>query len=344
MTTSPVTPEITTTSTAPPPSNEREGGVVESLKARHAQLVARNRTYALLTEIVLAIKEHEPSLLAKQAAYSLLYAVPSILVMMVSLAAIIDKNTGSGISSSLQNAIAEQAPANLRPLLDSLVQYALVETSENTAVLAVLVSLGIAVWSATGGVGALMYAINAVYDIKDRRSFIKATAIKVGLMLLGGIMVIVALFLLAFGRRLLAWLPDIAMVDGVLNTILSSSPLWAMVLLIAALLLLYWFGLDSPKSVRWIAPGAVIATLAIGLVVGLLDLILRYSNPGAAYGVAGSVLILLWTFFVLSAIVVVGAIINSVLGKHFDRKLIAGLQSRTPELPGNKRIAVSVYR
>jgi hypothetical protein len=56
------------------------------------------------------------------------------------------------------------------------------------------------------------------------------------------------------------------------------------------------------------------------------------------------VLILLWTFFILSAIVVVGAIVNSVLGKHFDRKLIAGLQSRPPEMPSNKRIAVSVYR
>jgi membrane protein len=344
MTTSPVTPDLNTTAVTPTPSKERQGGIVERLKARHAELMAQNRTYALLAEIVLAIKEHDPSLLAKQAAYSLLYAVPSILVMMVSLAAIVDKNTGAEISGSLQNAIQEQAPANLRPLLESLVQYALVETSENTAVVAVIVSLAVAVWSATGGVGALMYAINAVYDIKDRRPFIKAAAIKVGLMLLGGILVIVALFLLAFGRRLLEWLPNIAVVDGVLNTILSSSPLWAMILLVASLLLLYWFGLDTPKSVRWIVPGAVIATLAIGLIVGLLDLILTYSNPGAAYGVAGSVLILLWTFFILSAIVVVGAIINSVLGKHFDRKLIAGLQSRPPEMPGNKRIAVSVYR
>jgi membrane protein len=342
MTTSQATPDLSTT--APPPSTEHEEGMVQRLKARHAQLMAQNRTYALLAEIVFAIKEHEPSLLAKQAAYSLLYAVPSILVMLVSLAAIVDKNTGAEVSGSLQTAIQEQVPANLQPLLESLVQYALVETSENSAVLAVIVSLAVAVWSATGGVGALMYAINAVYDIKDRRSFIKAAAIKVGLMLLGGAMVIVALFLLAFGRRLLEWLPHIAVVDGVLNTILSSSPLWAMLLLVASLLLLYWFGLDTPKSLRWIVPGSVIATLAIGLIVGLLDLILTYSNPGAAFGVAGSVLILLWTFFILSAIVVVGAIVNSVLGKHFDRKLIAGLQSRPPEMPTNKRIAVSVYR
>src|SRR5918992_1496787 len=50
------------------------------------------------------------------------------------LAAIIDKNTGFGVSSWLQTFITEQAPADLQPLLASLVQYALVETSEQTAI------------------------------------------------------------------------------------------------------------------------------------------------------------------------------------------------------------------
>ena len=41
----------------------------------------------------------------------------------------------------------------------------------------------------------------------------------------------------------------------------------------------------------------ITATVAIGIVIALLDRILTYTNPGAAYGLAGSVLILLWTFF-----------------------------------------------
>ena len=70
----------------------------------------------------------------RQAAYSLLYAFPSILVLLVSLAAIVDQNTGSGLSTALRQTIAEQAPDELQPLLESLVQYALVETSQNTAI------------------------------------------------------------------------------------------------------------------------------------------------------------------------------------------------------------------
>jgi membrane protein len=319
-------------------------GPLAALRQVHESMLARHRAYALLAEIVLAVKEQQPSLLAKQAAYSLLYAVPSILIVLVSLAAIIDQNTDFGVSSALQQFIAEQAPAELQPLLASLVQYALLETSEQTAIIAALISVGIALWSAAGGVGALVYAVNEVYDIKDRRSFIKGALVRLGLMALGGALVVAAFLLLAFGRLVLELLPDIADAGGLLPAILASSPLWALAMLFVAIVLLYWLGLDTAKSPRWLLPGAAAATAANALLVGLLGLILSYSNPGAAYGVAGSVLILLWSLFMLSNFVVIGAIVNAVLGRRFDRTLIAALQSRPAELPAGKHIAVSTYR
>jgi membrane protein len=319
-------------------------GPIDRLSRLHASLQARNRGYALLTEMALAIKEHQPSLLARQAAYSLLYAVPSMLIMLISLAAIVDKNTGSGVSEPLRRFIAQQAPEDVRPLLESLVQYALVETSANTAIVAVIVSLAIAIWGAAGGVGSLTYAINEVYEVRDTRSFIKGAAINIGVTLLGGVLVVAAFVLLAFGRLLLGWLPALAAEGGVLAGILASGPLLALVLFFCSLLLLYWFALDAPKSLRWLLPGAVVATVAMGLLFALIDLILSYSNPGAAYGVAGSVLILLWTLFVLSVFVIAGAIINAVLGKRFDRTLKTALRSQPFETVDGKRIAVSVYR
>ena len=115
-------------------------------------------------------------------------------------------------------------------------------------------------------------------------------------------------------------------------------------MLLASLVLLYWFGLDAPKSLRWLLPGAVASTLAMAILVAVLDRILSYSNPGTAYGVAGSVLILLWTLYMFSQIVVIGAILNAVVARHYDRKLIDGLK-RQPEKrrePGN--IAVMTYQ
>ena len=315
-----------------------------SLKQRHAQLVATSTPYAILAEVVQGFQTYEPSLLARQSAYSMLYAVPSVLIMLLSLAAIVDQNTGSSVSEPLRAFISQEAPNDLQPLLDGLVEYALVETSQNTALVAALVALGIALWSAAGGVGAMMYSINTVYGIKDTRSFLKGALIRVGMTLLGGVIMIVAFVLLALGQILLEELPSLGVDLGVIYGFLSSGPVVSFFLLFFGMLLLYKVGLDAPASVKWLLPGTLLASVAIGLLVILMDLILTYTNPGAAYGVAGSVLILLWSLYMVSQIAVIGAIVNAVLGKRYDRRLIEALYRRPAKLASKDAIAVSVYR
>ena len=310
----------------------------------HASMRAGHVSYSLLTEIVQEIRQHQPSQLAKQSAYSLLYAVPSVLIVLVSLAAIVDKNTGSGVSGGFRTLISEQAPAELQPLLASLVQRAVVETSESEAILAVLVSLAIAIWGGAGGVGALIDAINAVYDIRKTRSFIKETGLKLGLMLLGGAMVIGSFILLAFGRRLGEWVADRIGWGTTLVNFLSSGPVWALLLLAAALFLLYWLAPDVPKSIRWVLPGTVLGTLAILIVFAAMDLILRFTNPGSAFGAVGSVLILLWSLYIVSTIVIVGAVINAVLARRYDQTFKDGLRGNPEKRLDRGEIAVTVYR
>jgi membrane protein len=318
--------------------------VKESVSSVHASLLVKHASYAVLVEIGQEIRRHHPAKLAKQAAYSLLYAVPSTLIVLVSLAAIVDKNTGAGVSEALFTFISEQVPVELQPLLESLVQRAVVETSESEAVLAALVSLAIAVWGGAAGVGALVDAINTVYGIRSTRSFIKGTALKLGLMLLGGAMVIGSFILLTFGRQLGERVTGAVGRGTTLVNFLTSGPVWALLLLAASLLLLYWLAPDIQKSVRCVLPGTALATLAILIVFAAMDFILSYSNPGAAYGAAGGVLILLWSLFLLSAIVVVGGIVNAVLGRRYDRTLRDSLRRHPEKRPERGEIAVSVYR
>jgi membrane protein len=297
-----------------------------AVREQHERWRAEHTAYALATEIAREFREHNPGLLARQAAYSLLYAIPSVLLVLVSLAVLVDRHTRFEVSATLQEYVGNRSPGDVQPLLASLLQTAVVETSANAALLAALVSLGIAIWGGANGVGALMYAVNQVYDVRDARSFFAALLTRLGLMLLCGILVIGAFVLHTFGRRLAAWLADGPVdLDPAVTGLLTSGPIWSLGLLFASLLLLYWFALDLPKSLRWLLPGAVVATLAVGIVFALLDLILSVSNPGSAFGAAGGVLVLLWALFVVSQIVVVGAIVNAVLGRRYDRMLIAAL-------------------
>jgi len=317
--------------------------VKESISSVHASLLAKHASYAVLAEIAQEIRRQQPSQLAKQSAYSLLYAVPSVLIVLVSLAALVDKNTGAGVSETLRTFISEEAPAELHQLLDSLVQRAVVETSESQATVAVLISLAIAIWGGAGGVGALIDAINRVYDIRNTRSFMKETALKLGLMLLGGALVIGSFILLAFGRLLGEWVAGKVGRGATVVEFLSSGPVWALVLLACSLFLLYWLAPDVRKSIRWILPGTALATIAVLITFTLLDLLLRFTNPGSAFGAAGSVLILLWALFLVSAIVIVGGIVNAVLGRRYDRKLRDALRQPEKRLPGGE-IVVSEYR
>jgi len=322
----------------------RVSAVVAHFTRLHQSLLAKYQKYALLSEFAQEFQEHQPSNLAKQTAYSLLYAVPSILITLISLAAVVDRNTGFGISESLREYVATQAPANLQPLLQSLVQYALVQTSAQTALMAAVISLAIAVWGAAGGVGAMVYAINDVFDVRSTRSFIQSAAVNVGLMMLSGLLVIAAFFLLAFGTKLADRFAVQIGYGSTLIDFLSSGPIFALPLLLGSLILLYWFGLDAPKSFRWLLPGAVASTVVIAILVAVLDRVLSYSNPGSAYGVAGGVLILLWTLFMLSQIVVIGAILNAVLARHYDRKFIESLKLQPEKRRDPGKIAVMTYR
>ena len=318
--------------------------VKDSIASAHASLLAKHAGYAVLVEIAQEFRRLQPSQLAKQSAYSLLYAVPSVLIVLVSLAAIVDKNTGAGVSEGMRQFIAEQAPAELQPLLESLVQRAVVETSQSQAVLAALVSLAIAIWGGAGGVGALIDAINSVYDIRNTRSFIKQTVLKLGLMLLGGALVIGSFILLTFGRLLGEWVAGKVGRGAALVSFLSSGPVWALLLLTCSLFLLYWLAPDVRKSIRWVLPGTAVATVAVLITFAAMDLLLRYSNPGSAFGAAGSVLILLWALFLVSEIVIVGGIVNAVLGRRYDRKLRESLRRHPEKLQQRGEIAVSVYR
>ena len=310
--------------------------VKESLASVHASLLAKHVSYAVLIEIAEVFRRHHPSKLAKQAAYSLLYAVPSALIVLVSLAAIVDKNTGAGVSEALFTFISEQAPAELQPLLESLVQRAVVETSESEAILTALVSLGIAVWGGAAGVGALIDAINSVYGIRNTSLLHQGDSVEARAdapwRRHGHRVVHPADLRAAAGRAGRRH----GRAGHVLVNVLSSGPVWAL-LLLASLLLLYWLAPDMQKSIRWVLP-APLWRLAILIVFATMDLILRYSNPGSAYGAAGSVLVLLWSLFLLSAIVVVGGIVNAVLGRRYDRKLgLAAAASRETTGAGRHR-------
>jgi membrane protein len=312
------------------------GAHVNAVKTKAGVAKAWVSSRPILSGLITAFMRQPVSMFAKQAAYSLLYALPAAVALLVALAALVDRLTGASLSTALQRIIEERAPAELEPLLESLVQNAIKEQSSSTALIGVVVAFGIALWGGASGANALVYASNRAYSVVDRRSYVDRKLLTFGLTLACGAIVIVAFILLLVGEYLAEWLAESTGRSSRIVQLLESSPILAGVLVFIAVAILYWVAPDVPHTFQWVLPGTALVTVATMVAFYCFDFLVRLVNPGSAFGAAGSVLALLWLLYLESAIVVVGAILNAVLSGQYDQRMIAYLEEhpdrRLPEL------------
>ena len=266
-------------------------------------------------------------MLARQSAYSLLFAIPSVVILIVALANLADRRMDFQLSNSLIEFIEDNAPESVRPLLIDLVDNALIETSANRATIALVVSIVIAIWGGAGGTGSLILACNVVYDVHDKRNFFLKQAMRFIMTILQGIVFVSSMLVVAIGHRLADWYGDHFGYDRFLVSVLDSPRGIAAGLIFVSLLLLYSIAPDVQMQYRWLLPGTGLATLSMMGILSLIDTLIRFANPSGAYGIAGSVLVVLWLLYLMSLVVITGAVINAAIGGRYDRKLRSFLAS-----------------
>lgn len=212
--------------------------------------------------------------------------------------------------------IAEQVRSlgtALPPDVENLIIAQVTSASQRTGALSigVIVSLVIALWSASGGVANLVQAINTAYDETDDRNVIK----KRGLALLLTVGAIVFMIVLV---TLIAVLP-------IVFAFLDSSPLrwlvqivrWVLIaaLIMVALAVLYRLAPDRTSAkLAWTSPGAIVATI-VWLVVSagfsLYITITANSSYTKTYGALAGIVVLLMWLWLTSYAVLFGAEVNA---------------------------------
>jgi membrane protein len=173
-----------------------------------------------------------------------------------------------------------------------------------------VVSVLLALWSASGGTANLIKAVNIAYDEEETRGFVKLRGLAL-LLTLGAILfVIVAVGLVAVVPAVLD-----AIGLGVVGTVLAQAARWILLVVVVAVALavVYRFApdRDDPK-LSWASLGAVVATVL--WLIGSIGFSLYVSNFGSyneTYGaIAGVAILLLW-LFLTAYIVLLGAEINA---------------------------------
>ena len=255
-----------------------------------------------------------PALIAAVLLYGLL-ADPS------QVASQVDK-IGSALPASAQKLLAEQMTS-------------LTASNQQTLGIGLVIAVALALWSASGGMGNLITAVNITYDEDDERNFVVRKGLSL-LMTLGAIVfVVVAIGLVAVLPAVVNALGLPAVVQVAVEVVRWLGLVVAMML---ALAVLYKVApdRDAPK-LRWISVGAVTATvLWVVASIGFSLYVDNFSSYGKTYGsLAGVVVLLLW-LWITCYLVLLGCR-DQRRGRAADRQ---GHHDRGAERPMGERGAV----
>ena len=205
--------------------------------------------------------------------------------------------------------LSAQLPESAADLIEEQLN-AIVANSGSALSITLVVSILAALWSASGGIGNLVTAVNIAYDEVEARNFVKLKLLSLGLTL-GGI----AFVLVTFG--LLAVVPAIieALPLGVVGTVLANIATWVLLLAVFAgsLAILYRIApdRDNPR-LSWVSLGAVIVTVIWAAVsVGFAVYVDNFGSYDKTYGaIAGVIVLMLW-LYLTCYLVLLGAEINA---------------------------------
>ena len=171
-------------------------------------------------------------------------------------------------------------------------------------------SIVVALWSASGGVGNLVTAVNIAYEEPKKRGFVKDKLLALGLTL-GAVVFMALIITLVAGVPLVL---ELAGISGPLRWV-GEVVRWLLLaaLIMLALAVLYRLApdRDAPKF-RWVSVGALVATvLWLVASVGFSLYVTFFGNYAKTYGaLAGVVVLMLW-LWVTSYAILLGAHINA---------------------------------
>jgi membrane protein len=297
--------------------------------------------------LVTRIVEDEVPDLAAGIAYRLLFAVFPFAIFLAALSAFaapalgLGDPTGTiigGVSDNLPPAIAGE----LRPQLE-----AVLGTTQPG-----LLSIGAvtALWAAASGISSLINAMNKAYEVKETRSFLRRTAVSLGLTVIGSVGILIAFVTIVGGSLITQEVAArLGLGAGAWNAILLLRLPLVLLLVSIAVAVLFKLGPNVSVSFRWaliggavFAVGWLLATLLFGLYVANFG---SYSNT---YGALGGVVVLMLWFYLTGLLLLVAAEVTSQLASEREPHVIRArrreVAAAAPEAADSGRVAGAGWR
>jgi membrane protein len=189
------------------------------------------------------------------------------------------------------------------------------------------------IWAGTGGFAAAIEALNVAYGVDETRPYWKTRSLAIGLTLVCGSLVVVALALSLLGPRFGEVLAEHRFVGPAFAMVWPYIRWLILFIAIVLAVEVLYFWAPNVKQQFWSTlPGAIVGVLGwVGASYALGVYISRFSNYDATYGTLGGVIaLMLWLYFSFLAILI-GAEVNSELLRSAGKVL--PMKEPAPPIP-----------
>ncbi|PZR52976.1 ribonuclease BN [Xylanimonas oleitrophica] len=225
--------------------------------------------------------------------YAVLALAPALLALVSVLGLV---GNAQQMVTQVMDSLGDVLPDDARSMIETLVDNA--ASGGGRAGLALLFGVLLAVWSASGYVGAFGRAMNRVYEIDEGRPVWKLRPVLLLITVATLLIAAVVVVALVMTGPLAHAVGDVVGLGSTAVTVWNIAK-WPVVLLLVILLVAMLYHLTpnvrQPKF-RWLSLGAVVAILVwIVASVGFGIYVTTFSNYSATYGsLAGIIVFLLW--------------------------------------------------
>lgn len=249
--------------------------------------------------------------------YGVLSIFPA-LIAIVSIAGLI----GSSAIDPLMENVAELAPGPAREIADSALSN--LQGKQGAAGVSLILSLAVALWSASAYVAAFTRASNDIYAVEEGRPIWKTLPLRFAVT----VVLLVLLVAVAILVTLTGGLAErVAEPLGVGESAITAWEIakWPAVLLaVAAILaLLYWASPNAKHpGLRWLAPGALTAiVLWLAASAAFAAYVASFGSYNETYGAMAAPIVFLIWLWISNIAVLFGAELNAELerGREIER-------------------------
>ncbi|MFD2513109.1 YihY/virulence factor BrkB family protein [Pontibacter locisalis] len=277
-------------------------------------------TFPLFKNSASEFMENNSLRLAAALAFNAIFSIPPLLIIIIRIAGAVfgDKAVSGQLSQQISSAIGPSAAKEVETIIQNA------QMSESGGI-ALWIGIGTLIFAATTFFVTLQQSLNTIWNLKVKPSNGFLRMVKERLFSFGIILSIALLMLLSFVVS-----AAVSFMSDYISQLLPGVGIWVIKLIdfilsvgIITLLFTLIFKYLPDATIRWkdTLVGAFVTALLFTIGKFLISWYIGTSDPGSAYGAAGSIIIILVWIYYSSLIVFYGAEFTQEFARKFGQRI-----------------------